>query len=105
VSHIGWMRRIALLVLIGLTAGCTGTSTGQVPGLSTTTQASEVKSPGLNVETVAGGLEHGWDIGFLPDGQVLVTQRPGKLALLSSSRPGATVTQVQADFSDVLRGR
>ncbi len=56
----------------------------------------------MKIETVAGGLEHGWDIGFLPDGKVLVTQRPGKLALLSSTQPGATVTQVQADFGDVL---
>jgi glucose/arabinose dehydrogenase len=97
------MRRIGLLVLVGLLSGCTSTSAGQVPAVSgSATKASEAKSPGLNVETVVEGLEHGWDIGFLPDGQVLVTERPGKLALLSSSKPGATVTQVQADFSDVL---
>ncbi|MEV4310685.1 PQQ-dependent sugar dehydrogenase [Actinocrispum sp. NPDC049592] len=99
------MRRIGMFLLIGAAvAGCSSTSTGQVPVPSgtATTPASQAKAPGLKVEEVASGLQHGWDIGFLPDGQVLVTQRPGKLALLSSSKPGATVTQVQADFSDVL---
>jgi glucose/arabinose dehydrogenase len=89
------MRRIGLLLVLGAAiAGCSTSAGGTAP--------TRVQAPGLHVEQVAAGLEHGWDIGFLPDGKVLVTQRPGKLALLSSSQPGATVTQVQADFSDVL---
>lgn len=99
------MRRIGVIVIVtAAVAACTGTSTGQVPATGTTPPSplSEAKTPGLKVEQVAAGLQHGWDIGFLPDGRVLVTQRPGKLALLSSAQPGATVTQVQADFSDVL---
>ena len=77
---------------------------GQVPASGTTEPAapSSGESPKLKVEQVAGGLQHGWDIGFLPDGKVLVTQRPGKIALLSSAEPGATVTEVKADLSDVL---
>src|SRR4051794_2830768 len=39
--------------------------------------------PGLAVEVVTGGLDHGWDIGFLPDGKVLVTERPGRISLVS----------------------
>src|SRR4051812_33027171 len=77
VTHIGYMRRVGVLVLVALLAGCGGTSTGQVPTSPGPTKASEVKPPSLKVEEVAGGLEHGWDIGFLPDGQVLVTERPG----------------------------
>jgi glucose/arabinose dehydrogenase len=102
------MRRIGVvLVVSAAVAGCSATSTGQVPAPASGSPApaSEAKAPGLKVEQVAEGLEHGWDIGFLPDGKVLVTQRTGKLALLSSARPGASVTQVQADFSDVqVRG-
>jgi aldose sugar dehydrogenase len=78
--------------------------TGQVPqsGTSEPTTPSSTATPQLRVETVAGGLSHGWDIGFLPDGKVLVSQRPARIALLSSSEPGATVTDVKADLSDVL---
>lgn len=36
----------------------------------------------LVVETVAGGLEHPWGLAFLPDGRMLVTERPGRLRLV-----------------------
>lgn len=93
---------IRILALALVATACTqqeGSQAGQAPGLIT--EAARAPA-GLNVEQVAGGLEHGWDIGFLPDGQALVTQRPGKLALLSGTRGGASVTDVDADFSDVL---
>lgn len=31
---------------------------------------------GLAIATVVAGLEHPWDIGFLPDGRILLTERP-----------------------------
>lgn len=36
----------------------------------------------LLVETVASGLEHPWGLAFLPDGRMLVTERPGRLRLV-----------------------
>jgi glucose/arabinose dehydrogenase len=95
---------VAAVTLLSLTA-CTNSpaerDVGEVPGSGSNTPSS-TETPQLKVETVAGGLSHGWDIGFLPDGKVLVSQRPAKIALLSSSKPGATVTEVKADLSDVL---
>ena len=35
------------------------------------------------VSTVASGLEAPWEIAFLPDGRALVTERPGRVRLLS----------------------
>lgn len=35
------------------------------------------------VETAARGLEHPWGLTFLPDGRMLVTERPGRLRIVS----------------------
>lgn len=54
----------------------------------------------LVVETVASGLEHPWGLAFLPDRRMLVTERPGRLRLVSASgeisRPIAGVPNVVA---------
>ncbi|MGO4549487.1 PQQ-dependent sugar dehydrogenase [Lysobacter sp. 2RAF19] len=34
---------------------------------------------GMRVETIAHGLEHPWSVALLPDGNFLVTERPGRL--------------------------
>ncbi|MGL4973917.1 MAG: PQQ-dependent sugar dehydrogenase, partial [Bosea sp. (in: a-proteobacteria)] len=38
----------------------------------------------LTVETVATGLVNPWGLAFLPDGRMLVTERPGRLRLVST---------------------
>ncbi|WP_404342802.1 PQQ-dependent sugar dehydrogenase [Vreelandella venusta] len=35
------------------------------------------------IDTLADGLEHPWSLALLPDGRLLVTERPGRLRLLS----------------------
>ena len=59
-------------------------------------------APDLRVEVVADGLEHGWDIGFLPDGAALVTERPGRVAYLPSTDPGVEAVPVEMDFGGVM---
>jgi glucose/arabinose dehydrogenase len=51
---------------------------------------------------VAAGLEHVWDIGFLPTGAALITERPARLHLLRSTGPATRVTEVAADLDDVF---
>jgi len=49
----------------------------------------------LSVETVARGLDHPWSIAFLPDGRMLVTERPGRLRIVTrDGKLSAPVTGV-----------
>ncbi|HEY0299778.1 MAG TPA: PQQ-dependent sugar dehydrogenase [Rhizomicrobium sp.] len=54
----------------------------------------------LAVETVARGLVHPWALAFLPDGRMLVTERPGRLRIVARdgtlSEPLAGVPRVFA---------
>lgn len=40
----------------------------------------------FRVETVVDGLAHPWSLAFLPDGSLLVTERPGRLRLVRDGR-------------------
>lgn len=68
---------------------------------SATPRADGAEAPELHVEVVTDQLAHGWDVAFLPDGRLLVSQRRAGLALVSSGRPGARVTRVDADLDEV----
>ena len=54
----------------------------------------------LAVETVASGLVHPWALAFLPDGRMLVTERPGHMRIITHdgklSRPLTGVPRVFA---------
>jgi glucose/arabinose dehydrogenase len=52
----------------------------------------------IRVETVADGLEHPWGIEMLPDGRMLVTERPGRLRIVA---PDGTLSEPLEGVPDV----
>jgi glucose/arabinose dehydrogenase len=53
---------------------------------------SEVQK--LRVEVVARGLETPWGLAFLPDGRLLVTERPGRLRIVDHGRLSAPIADI-----------
>lgn len=72
------------------------------PARAQGTQSLTVKSAAgpLRVETIASGLEHPWALAFLPDGRMLVSERPGRLRIVTRdgklSAPLAGLPQIAA---------
>src|SRR5918996_1684440 len=96
-SSTGFGRALAAFVLVA----------GMVSGAPILVQAQAPRSPTpaplngvVRVETVARGLEHPWALEFLPDGPLLVTERPGRVRISGRgsrlSAPLAGVPRVQA---------
>ncbi len=42
----------------------------------------ETRQADFTIETIADGLEHPWSIAFMPDGNILVSERAGRLRLI-----------------------
>jgi aldose sugar dehydrogenase len=56
-------------------------------------------------ETLATGLEHPWGLAFLPDGGFLVTERPGRLRLVSADGSRSTRDPLTGLPSIAARGQ
>lgn len=60
-----------------------------LPAIAGETYTSEKHA--FTIETVVEGLEYPWSIDFLPDGRILVTERPGRLRIIEQGRLSAPV--------------
>ncbi len=70
----------------------------QKPASAGQTDAPEMKSNvAFDVVTVAEGLQNAWSLAFLPGGKMLVTERPGRLRVVSADgKLSAAVTGLPA---------
>ncbi|MGH3696098.1 MAG: PQQ-dependent sugar dehydrogenase [Pseudonocardiaceae bacterium] len=103
-------RLPVFLALLGLLTGCSFAGQGapigagvpaQGTGESPAARPAAPAVPETRVEVVTEGLEHAWDIGFLPTGGALITERPARLSLLASTEPGTRAVPIAADLGDV----
>ena len=62
-------------------AGATLAAAGFAPGAAQD-RIFESEKQRFRVTTITRGLEHPWGLAFLPDGAMLVTERPGRLRLI-----------------------
>jgi glucose/arabinose dehydrogenase len=69
----------------------------ETPGPSLST--APPTAPALEVEVVADGLDHPWDVAQAPDGTLLVDERSGGFTAVL---PDGTVQEVRADFGDLF---
>lgn len=100
--NMRFKSQLVLLLVLGV-AGCkskaSSTPGNQVPGEPLETREPEggdqkATLPGqtrapyrtanisFEAKRVAGGLEHPWSVAFLPNGEYLVTERPGRLRIV-----------------------
>jgi glucose/arabinose dehydrogenase len=70
-------------------------------GCSSPTDAAPAPEglPGLDVQVVADGLDHPWDVAQVPDGTLLVDERGGGLTAVL---PDGTVRGLDASFDDLF---
>ncbi|HEX6139818.1 MAG TPA: PQQ-dependent sugar dehydrogenase [Candidatus Limnocylindria bacterium] len=73
-------------------------------------QGVAAAAPTLTATVVQGGLSLPWDVAFTPDGEMLVTERPGRVRVFASGAAGAallrtvTIPSVHAEGEAGLMG-
>lgn len=73
------MRGIVAMLAIGIT-GCQSAAQGPAPHSAQPASLPNV----VRAEAVARGLSHPWAIAFLPDGRMVVTERDGRVRIVTS---------------------
>ncbi|MDQ2673624.1 MAG: PQQ-dependent sugar dehydrogenase [Chloroflexota bacterium] len=56
-------------------------------------QATLAAAPTMTTAVIKSGLVYPWDVAFLPDGQMLVTERPGRVRVYASGSPNPALVR------------
>jgi len=91
-----WRTGLIALCLVLLAAFVVASRQGSVEE-----ELIDTKQGTIKVETIAQGLERPWGLAFLPDGRMLVTEKPGRLRIVTKdgtiSEPIKGVPEVIAE--------
>lgn len=94
--------RVAGILMGGRRAAVAAAALGAlaVPAVGEPTNAPLGKKSDISVDVVADGLENPWGLQFLPDGRMIVTERPGRVRIVGAkgglSPPLSGVPKVNA---------
>lgn len=73
-----WISLPAAVLALGLLAACSDPA----PGGAQSSDSQTSRHHDFRIVPVAVGLENPWSMAFLPDGDILVTERPGRLRVI-----------------------
>ena len=79
-----------------------GAAPAMAQGETVITDGDPQEATGVRMTTVVADLEHPWGMAWLPDGDMLITERPGRLRLV---RDGELVEQPIAGTPEVFANR
>ncbi len=86
-------------ILLAILSAAVPSVQGASSAFAATQTFSSASGP-IQVETIVDGLQYPWALAFLPDGRMLVTERPGRLRIVTAdgktSEPVAGLPQVFA---------
>jgi glucose/arabinose dehydrogenase len=88
-----WLRSAGRLAAIGCLCGAAGAAAQTGPGAAA--EVVHSKSGPIRVERLAQ-LSEPWGMAFLPDGRLLITEKPGRLRLYSDGKLSEPVAGVPA---------
>jgi glucose/arabinose dehydrogenase len=88
------MRRACVLAMLVLASVLGPIPTSSIAGAA----VPPPTAPHLTVTPIVSGLDHPWDVAFVPDGTMYFTERSGKLSV---RKIDGTVQQLTADMSDL----
>lgn len=78
-----WSIPLAIVITTCLlSCGVVPRSNGSAPDVQPNATLSDQSESGWRLEAIAQGLEHPWAMAWLPNGDVLITERPGRLRLV-----------------------